>query len=44
MFIYRTGALPSANEDSFKNLHGVSKQDVQSWKWFLNITQNNILE
>lgn len=44
MFIYRIGALPPANEGSFKNLHGLSEKDMQSWKLFLNITQNNKLE
>lgn len=38
MFIYGIGALSSASEDSYKNLHGVSEQDIQLWKWFLNIT------
>lgn len=36
--------MPSANEDGFKNLHGLSEQDIQSWKYFLNMTQNNMLE
>lgn len=36
--------MPSANEDGFKNLHGLSEQDIQSWKYFLNMTQNNMFE
>lgn len=42
--IYKVGALPSANEDNFKNWHGLSERDIQLWKWFRNITQNNMLE